>query len=267
MAAKDTGTDVAVLEKNNTLPAFSDEELASSGDLGYSQKADDTLVPILAILQDNSGEIKKGHAKRIDNAEAGFLIIRSFKKVIEVSKTDPLIVQPCGFTHVWVQWDGEPGEGKVVGQYPFEERPEEAVERTDPQNPDKKFWGMPDGTRIVDTRYHYCQALVDGSWIPLVIPMSGTNHTVSRQWTGQMKSIKLPNGAPAPAWFRQYAFSTAFNSRGAQSWYTYDVTDLGWIGDANLRAEGKKINSMIEELTPIVDEPVDNGAGDDESPV
>lgn len=253
-----TGTGVVLFNKSTAIAdlGLSTEEMDYSGDLGYSTKAEDTLVPIVSILQDNSGEVKRQHSKRIEGANAGDLIIRAFKRVIPVSKDNPFIFQPAGFTHYWVEWEGEVGEGKVVGQYPFDDRPSDAVEKADPQDATgkRKIWVMPNGNRLADTRYHYGQAMIDGAWMAVVVPMGGTNHTVSRQWTGQMKSVKFPNGKPVPAWFRAYALTTAFQSRGAQSWYNYSIDDLGFIRDSSVRAEGQKINESLDTLAPLVDE-------------
>lgn len=252
-----TGTGLALFTKNTAIAelGLSAEEMDYEGDLGYSTKAEDTLVPIVSILQDNSGEVKKQHAKRIEGADAGDLIIRAFKKVIKVSKENPFVFQPAGFVHMWVEWEGDIGEGAVVGQFPFDDRPADAVERIDPADKDgkRKIWVRENGNRLADTRYHYGQAIIDGNWMPVVMPFGGTNHTVSRQWTGQMKALRFPNGKPIPAWFRAYAISTAYQSRGAQSWFNYNVDDLGFITSAEVREEGRKINESLDTLTPVLD--------------
>lgn len=266
---EETGTKVTVYSGSD-LPDISGDEVAGLGGLGYSEKSEDSLVPILALLQDNSAEVKRQHAKHIEGAMSGDLVVRSFKRIIKVTKEEPLVVQPCGFQHMWVEWEGEVGEGAVVKQYPFDDRPEEAVERNlDPNNPDRMTWVMPNGNRLVDTRYHYVHALIDGIWQPMVIPMAGTNHTVSRQWTGQMKNVVLPGGQKAPAWFRAYGISTRFNSRGAQSWYTYDVDDLGWISDKSVRDAGRSLFESVQQeiVRPDVEHEGASTAADDESPV
>jgi hypothetical protein len=228
------------------VPALASDELEGLHGMGYSDKSEDTMVPIMSILQDNSGEVKRGHSKKIENARAGEVIIRSMKKVIDI-EAEPLVVQPCAFEHCWVRWRGEVGEGSVIDTYAFDKKPEDAVEKPDPQNPDRTIWVMPDGDRLVDTRYHYCNALIDGNWMPIVIPMGGTNHTVSRQWTGVMKAVFIQPGVRAPAWFRQYSMTTRFNQRGAQSWYTYDITALGWIEDKAIRDMGRALSRSVSE--------------------
>lgn len=218
--------------------------------LGYSEKSEDSMIPILAILQDNSAEVKKKHSKHIEGAEAGDLIIRSIGRVIKMGDTKPpVVLQPAGFDHVWVEWQGEPGEGAPVAQYPFDDRPKEATEVADPQNADRTMWRMPNGNRLVDTRYHYCNLLDDdGSVIPIVVPMGGTNHSTSRSWTAQMKQHRIPGrAAKAPSFFRQYGLKTRFKQRGEQSWYNYTVDDLGWIVDNNILEAGLSLLQAVTE--------------------
>lgn len=255
-------------------------DLGDLGDLGYSEKAEDSMIPILAILQDNSGEVKARHSKRIEGASAGDLIIRSIQKVIPMGPQDaPLVFQPCAFQHVWVEWEGETGEGVPVGQFAFDAMPDDAIEKLDPQDPEgkKKMWVRANGNRLVDTRYHFGHVIGDdGSLMPLVVPMAGTNHTVSRQWTATMKQFSIP-GAPgrrAPAFMRQYALKTKFRERGSQSWYNYGVTDLGWISDENILRQGLEMLRSVTENKVAADisgmgeaASTDDGTGTDDEPI
>lgn len=239
-------TDVTVANQGFALPAGFAEEIAEVGDLGYSEKSEDSMIPILAILQDQSGEVKARHSKRIDGANAGDLIIRSLQKVINITEDGPLIFQPCGFQHMWVEWEGETGEGVPVNQFPFENPPEDTREVQDPENPEKKMLVRDNGNRLVDTRYHFGFVLSEDGAMPLVIPMAGTNHTVSRQWTATMKQFKLPSTmTKAPAFMRKYSISTKYRERGSQSWFNYDVKDLGWIKDEQQLRDGL---SMMKDL-------------------
>lgn len=258
---------------NFVVPADMMAEIDDIGDLGYSEKSEDSMVPILAILQDNSAEVKKKHSKYIEGAEPGDLIIRSLGRVIKMGDNlPPIVVQPAGFDHVWVEWQGEPGEGAPVGQFAFENKPSEAVETDDPQNPDRKMWRMPNGNRLVDTRYHYVNILFDdGGVMPAVIPMSGTNHTTSRSWTNQMKQHLVPGrSTKAPSFFRQYGIKTKFRQRGEQSWYNYNVSDLGWIvNDGILRAGMSLLKGIREGAMSVESEAAerDDGMVDGDVPI
>lgn len=227
------------------LPAGMMEEIAEVGDLGYSEKQEDSMIPILAVLQDQSGEVKARHSKRIEGANAGDLIIRSLQKVINVAEDGPITFQPCGFQHMWVEWEGETGEGVPVGQFAFDSPPSDTREVQDPENPDKKMLVRDNGNRLVDTRYHFGFMLSEDGAMPLVIPMAGTNHTVSRQWTATMKQFKLPNGTKAPSFMRQYKIGTKYRERGSQSWFNYDVKDIGWVRDEQQLRDGL---SMLKDL-------------------
>lgn len=247
------------------LPSDILAEVEGMNDLGYSDKTEDSMIPILAILQDNSAEVKKKHSKYIEGAEAGDIIIRSLGRVIKMGDNlPPLVVQPAGFDHVWVEWQGEPGEGAPVGQFDFEARPKDATEVADPQNPERTMWRMPNGNRLVDTRYHYANIIGDdGSLTPIVIPMGGTNHTTSRQWTAQMKQHRLPGKmTKAPSFFRQYGMRTVFKQRGEQSWYNYKVDDLGWITDEMTLRSGMALLQALRDQTMTVETAAREDSGD-----
>lgn len=241
----------ATVTEEFNLPAGFADEIADVGDLGYSEKQEDSMIPILSILQDNSGEVKARHSKRIDGANAGDLIIRSLQKVINTTEDGPIVFQPCGFQHVWVEWEGETGEGIPVGQFKYDDQPDDVREVPDPENPERKMLIRDNGNRLVDTRYHFGFILSEDGAMPLVIPMSGTNHTVSRQWTATMKQFKMPSTAmKAPAFMRKYAISTKYREKGSQSWFLYEVKDLGWLQDEN------QLRSGLEMLKSLKDDKI-----------
>lgn len=263
----------AVATKNEAgLPAnFGDDEIQGLEGLGYSEKSDDSLIPILSILQDNSGEVKKKHDKYMEGAEAGMLIIRALKMLIN-PESEEVYIQPAGFQRMWVRWEGEPGEGVVTGQYPFDDRPDEAELVKNSEGKDE--WVMLDGSRLVDTRYHFGFLTVPGrvTDMPIVVPMGGTNHTVSRQWTTTMKEAKLPNGAKAPSWFRRYSLTTFFTQRGAQSWYKYEIGQWAWVQEKEQRDAGRSLFESLQKgevsAATEADAPVDGtAAADDEAPI
>ena len=244
-------------------------EVADVGDLGYSEKQEDSMIPILAILQENSGEAKQRHSKRVEGANAGDLIIRSLQRVISIATEGPLTFQPCGFQHVWVEWQGEVGEGVPVGQFMFDSPPEDTREVQDPENADKKMLIRDNGNRLVDTRYHFGYALTEDGAMPLVIPMAGTNHTVSRQWTATMKQFNIPGSSnKAPAFMRKYTVGTKYRERGSQSWFMYEIKDMGWIQDeAQLRAGLEMMKSLKnDEITANVGEMGEGGGANVQDP-
>ncbi len=243
-------------------------ELEAVTNLGYSEDMDDSLIPILSILQDNSGECKKRHDRHISSAEPGMLIIRVLQKLY--SGDEGLDFQPCGFEHAWVEWSGEPGEGAVVRQYPFDKCPSEAEEIIDPQNTDRTILRLPNGNRLVDTRYHFGNVILGGDegLLPVVVPFSGTNHTVSRQWTTIMRRIRIPGSdKKAPSWFRSYILSSTFTQRGAQSWYKYAVKDAGWVTSKATREAGAALTESVAAMAVRAGADSESGEEDDNIPV
>lgn len=249
-APEETGKDVALFGSSQVADLGGDigSELEGLSGLGYSERAEDSLVPIVAILQDNSAEVKRQHSKHIPDSKSGDLIIRSLSKVID-PETTPVAVQWCGFEHVYIEWQGDPGEGVPVNRYPFDDMPEEAVSRPDPEDETRTILTMPNGNRLVDTREHYAHLNWGEGWFPVVIPMAGTNHTVSRSLTSTLKNLRLPNGQRAPAWFRIMRMGTKFNQRGSQSWFNFDVKDAGWCTDADLRQRGRELFESLQAQT------------------
>lgn len=266
-------TEVAKANEEN-MPVSADfmDEIADSGVLGYSEKQSDALIPILGILQDNSGEVKKKHDRHIEGAQAGDLIVRSLAKIYagEDGGDDTLLFQPCGFDHVWVEWEGEPGDGAPVRQHAFVEGevPEGAKEVPDPENPDRTILRMENGNRLVDTRYHYGHILEADALVPCVVPMAGSNHTASRQWTAQMKQFKMPGrNQKMPSFFRMYALETGFVQKGNNSWYKYKISDRGMIGDEETLRAGFEMAKAVAEQRVSADLDSDTVVDGDSSPI
>lgn len=246
------------------LPAYADE-MFDDGVLGYSEAADDSLIPILSILQDNSGEVKKRHERHIEDAEAGMLIIRSVQKVF--NGDEGITFQPCGFSHTWVEWEGEPGEGRPVGQFDFSDKPSDAVEVDKPDGGSE--WRRDNGNRIVETRNHFGNVLMtDGGLMPMVIAMSGSNHTASRQWTTLMKQHRTPSGKRAAAFMRTYKITTVFSQKGQQTWYKYKIQDLGWVEEEGVLMDGYNFAKSIAANDVKADVASDTGGSgnDGETP-
>jgi hypothetical protein len=192
-------------------------------------------------------------------------IIRALQMLFPIG--EPILFQPCGFSHEWVEWTGEPGEGGApVGMFPFEERPSDAKEFE--KSDGRKEWRRENGNRLVETRHHYGNIVTDEGLIPVVIPMSGTNHGSSRQWTAMMKRFTIPGtNKPAPAFSRLYQINTSFSQRGTQSWYKYRVIDNGWVTDQNVLQSGFAFAKAVaaKEVRAGMDADADAGSsiGDD----
>lgn len=225
-------TKTEVAQKESTAVTSMDGMYEDSEALGYSENPDDALVPILGILQDNSGEVKKKHERYIDGAEAGHMIIRSLGMTFE-GEEDGVVFQPCGFSHIWVEWEGDPGEGRPVNQYDFSDKPSDVREVEKPDGGVELV--LPNGNRIVETRNHFGFVIPGdgGEPIPMVIPMSGSNHQASKKWTLLMKQQRH-NGRKAPAFANLYRIQTVFSQKGQQTWYKYKIKKERGLGEDDM---------------------------------
>lgn len=268
-----------IVKKENDLPELSSELMDEIGGLesyGYSEHADDSLIPILGILQDNSAEVKKKHDKYIKGAEPGMLIIRALGMVMPTEGPQSPVIQPCGYQHMWVEWQGDPGEGAVVNQHEYNRGmpnngvPNSFNEKEDPQNPERKVWMNDEGNRLVETRYHFGHLIIGDELIPVVIPMAGTNHGISKQWTAQMKRFTFPsNGRKMPSFMRHYTMETVFTQKGNNSWYKYRITDNGVISEEPILRAGLDMFKSLEakEISVDVKSDTSDTTTDDDIPV
>lgn len=245
-----------------TTEAPSGIDPAMSG-LGTSSDRADLLVPFLGVLQDNSPQVKRREDKYIEGSEAGMIIRTDINRVYSGETGVPFV--PCVFQKRWVEWvprmdGGGGGKGFVASHYV---RPEAAQNKIEDGKLNPNRWFLPgNGHDLVETRYHYGLLLdPSGSADAVVIGMSGTSHTVSRQWMSKQRSFVV-DGITAPAFFRAYNLKTSFVKRGDQSWYVFKPEDMGWINKL-LREQGYDLYQSITsgereaaQPAPPTDEPI-----------
>ena len=231
-------------------------------DLGYSQKSEDGVMPLVTIIQPLSQELQKKGPRFIEGASEGDIIIRATGQRWKADREDGgegIVFQQCAWRHVYVEWEGEPGDSVPVGTYDYDSRPpgSKMVEGDD----GRKWLEMENGNRLVEVRQHFVHLMTDDGPLACVIPFSGTNHQVSRRLTSMMRAIRLPNGKRAPAFTRLFELTTVHRSRGSQNWYCYDVKDMGWVKDREL------LNLGLEFFRAEQEDRVRAADMEDENPV
>lgn len=223
--SKPAPTKSTAVAKKQTGAVASAEEMAKmmAGDAGkgVSTAMEDNVVPLIYILQAQSPQAQKKKEEYIDGAEAGYIWFRGTKSLVDGE--DGILAQPCYFSKSWIEW--MPNRGGFVARH--DERPADAVQKTDPQNPKRKFWERPNGNIVVETREHV--VLVHEVFdrpTPFVIPMSGSNHTASRGWMGAMNRKIIPGSdEPAPSFGFLYRLRTTFRTNDQGDWYAWDIQD------------------------------------------
>jgi hypothetical protein len=253
------GTSIQISERDHDL-------LEKYAGEGFSHEAEDRLTPVLAVLQDLSGEVKKNHERRVEGAEAGMFILRSMRLLYPGEPG--LLVQPFGFSHFLIEWTGDAGDGVPVNRFPWNDPPTDLYETPHPQDPSRTIMKRRStGNRLVDTREHYANLIVQGlDPFPIVIPMSGSNHNTSRQWTNMMSNMSY-QGRKLPAFFRSYSLKTVFRKKGSNmSWYAYHVDPRALITNrALLELGAASVDAM--KMKPIEANLGDMHEVDDSQPV
>lgn len=243
-----------------------DDMMAADAGKGVSTSIEDNIVPLVYILQALSPQVNKKKEEYVQGAEAGMIWFRGTKKVLKGE--DGLLVVPCGLVKSWIEW--QPNRGGFVGRHDYIEnepnkgRPADAKFVTDAQNPKKKFWQLPNGNTLTETREHAVIALdVFDSPKPFVIPMSGSGHGASRAWmTKQQKTVTV-NGVDyrAPSYAFLYRMKLKFNSNDQGDWYMWDVIDEN---DVPTRVTDPTLYKMARQLTEDFEKGKKKGANIDD---
>lgn len=231
------GTDVAVRDQGQA-PAFLQQQASVSGPRGMSLRAEDSLVPLIYVLQAQSPQVLKQRNEYIKGAVAGDVWLRESIEPV-VKGEDGIAFQPCFFQIAYVEW--QPNRGGFVARH--EAWPTDIQQVPHPQNRDK-FINVrkSTGNEVVETRYHsgfviggkygLADLIPDGVVMPYVIPLTSTGHQFSRRWTFQMTSTVIPGTNPpvvADAWHRIYHLVTEPKSNNQGDWFSWKINDADWI--------------------------------------
>lgn len=219
---KNTGS--RAVAPSNDLDALMEQDAGH----GVSTAQEDNIVPLVYVLQAQSPQAMKGNKEAfVKGAEAGSIWLRGTTTVF--SGEEGILVQPCHFDKVWIEW--RPNRGGFVARH--KERPAVAEQQaTDPKKPDRLSWVMPSGNIVSETREHVVLLHGDdGSTQGFVIPFSGSNNGASRAWMGLLKSKRTKNGNIAPDFAYLYRLTTKFRSNDDGDWYMWQAQDGGDNGE------------------------------------
>ena len=211
------------------LPADMAQLMDEYAGAGGSQDADDNLIPLIYILQDNSPQVKSRDPAYVQGAQPGDIWFRGTNRVVKGS--EGIVVQSCAFHKDVIEWTPRNRGGGMVGKHDVEKASQipGAREVPDPENPKRKRWRSADDNELQETRYHF--VIYDGDRSAYVVPFSGTGHGRSRGWMQQMNSITTPSGKIAPHWTRKWRLTTREFSNAAGSWFGWDYKLEGddWV--------------------------------------
>lgn len=150
-------------------------------------RTEDKAVPYLVILQKNSPQVDKDHAKYVPGAEVG-MILNTVTN--EIRKT--IHVVNCHFVPSVVEWVPRESGGGFVAE--FQPNAPEVLEaaKENLRNDKGKLINRK-GNTMVDTARHFVLDLdEEGSFAQAIISMTSTQHKPSRQWNSMIENLLLP---------------------------------------------------------------------------
>lgn len=237
------GTNVTKLKQN--LPSTVLEAAKLHAGKGISDRAEDNIVPLMYLLQALSPPAMKGHERYIKGAEAGDIWLRNMSPEHCIVKAeDGVVFQPCHLSVCWIEW--MPKRGGFVARHAA--RPKEA-ELKDIKGDDgkpRKSWMMPNGNVVSESREFAGYVYIEGhDPLGYVIPLSGSGHTVGRQWMTTMRQEKLPDGSRAPIFMNLWRLTPKMRTKNNNSWYMYEITKEGSVQTAEEVLRGAELHDAF----------------------
>lgn len=260
--AKSPSTEVTAATKSD-LPAYlQDQSLVGAG---VSHDADDSIVPLLRVLQALSPQVSSRKPEYVPGAEEGKIWLRGTNLL-----WDEMWIVQCGFEHVWNEWVPRDEGGGFRGRH--EEKPADAVLVLKDQNdPEKgKTWMSPDhSTEYVETRNHFVLILPDEAHPELVAPepavltLSSTGHTFSKNLTTTIRRNKDSGGNIYPAFSKRYLIKTAHQTKKNYSWSQYVLSGQSeWVDEQTFN-QAREFYQMIQSGQRRADVEQDDFRGDE----
>ncbi len=222
---KDAGKSVAHTGAGN-VPAHLRDKMKADAGKGVSDNADDSLVPLVVVLQAQSPQAMKQKPEYLKGAEAGSIWMKNAPQPV-VAGSEGILFQPCAFYKNVVEWipkNKDGSGGGYVGEHAT--MPADAKEVVDKDDGSKKMMS-PRGTEYVETRNHAGIIYTDdGQAYPYLIPLSSSGHSVSRQLTFMMRN-KSMDGVKLASYACLYRLKTIMRTKGAHNWFVLDPHEGG----------------------------------------
>lgn len=167
----------AVTQANGPqLPTFAGQTGRGSENI----RADDLVIPRLAIIHALSPERKKNDPAYIQGAEEGLL----FNSVTRELYKEPVLVIPIYYRLEYVLWRPRSEGGGFRGMYASADEAKRASH------------DIPEAVEIIDTAQQFCMISSDGgkTWSEAVMSMAKSNRPVSNAWNSDIRLKCGPAG-------------------------------------------------------------------------
>lgn len=241
---------VKKLESFVALTTFEEDGANNSG--LENADAECYAVPRLRLLQALSPQCSEDQPEYNSDAKPGMLMNSLSNKLYDGK--DGVIVVPCSFKRVFIEWVPRDNGGGIVGVYDVLEGVR--LMKTTSRN-EKKIDILPNGNELKDTREHYVLLLDGDEYVPIVMSMDSTKIKISKKWVAIMAGIKM-NGAAGkftpPTYSQKYLItSIGETNSNNQQYKNFEITHLETLDSEEIYLIAKKFHSELEKGNIKVD--------------
>jgi hypothetical protein len=261
------GTDIVQQTENvSQLPATTDIDSLMEADAGRgtSTAREDSLVPLVVVLQSNSPQVNPRNEAYVDGAMPGDILLRGSNVIVKGEQG--IRVQPCEFARDWVEWIPRDMGGGMVARHPEHEgwragdvpAPVPGAVPAEPKPGSRKESWRIGENELIETRYQF--VIIDGS--PFVIPFTSTGHQVWKEWNERRKVFKTPSGAVAPAFAYTWMMTTRLRKNKQGEWFVLQFGDPQKVTDGRDYLRGREFADMVRSGQRVAEAPIDERAAD-----
>lgn len=175
------------LEKVHSQVPATAEMFEGDAGTGFEDTGiDDYAMPFLVVLQKNSPQVDKDDPRHVDGAESGMFFNTATGQVYGES----VDVVPVHYERKFAEWVPRDEGGGFRGHHDPES---DYVQRAMANRDDRGRFLTPNGTYLMDTRYHFVMILDEdtGSVEQAVLALSSTQIKKSRLWMTAMRKLKM----------------------------------------------------------------------------
>jgi len=197
--------------------AFDPSKYAGAGTENLDESSS---MPLLALAQAMSPELKRNDDKYIEGLQIGDIFLKSTGQIIQ----QPLEVVPVAVKTIYVEWRPKSQGGGIVGMH--------GPEITQDPTYEQGRKGKATGTKTYDewlgenelkyTAYWYCKANIEGEQTDVVISLSSTGLRVHRKLNNDIRKFRYEGiDTPPPLFARKWELVSSEDSSPSGDYFTW----------------------------------------------
>jgi hypothetical protein len=231
--------------------------LADAG-RGLHFEARDLQIPRIALLQDNSPQVKKGTMAYLQGAEAGMLLNTNNNALM----TEVFMI-PVYYARRWVAWKARDEKGAGGGLVRPDVSEAEYLRCEEVSIGKRSYIDAKHGlVEIVDTPEWFVLLSNDGLfYYPVAISMQGTKAKIAGRMNTTIMSqvVVLPDGredTPAP-WANLFILGSKREGEGSEAYFNFSAVHQGRTTSASAYLKAKQYAAQFEaglvDIAPVQD--------------